>query len=127
MKLLDIPSEIILCCIIPNIGFNGIVLLTKTTKKLHSIKSSVYNSFITNDQFMINYVKRFKVNLLNLIFKSSFYYKHFDYVYECIKYNNSNIFKDIIMNNEIIIHDKTDQLSINNTFKIFQLFKLSIL
>jgi len=118
--LYNIPFEVIAFKIFPRVGIESIVNLTKISKEFHKNKQNLYSYVQFNDYFLNQYVKFHKFNLIRMITESSISYKHFDEIYDNIKYNLRN------KRETFQISNNTEQYKINNTFMLLQMFKCSI-
>lgn len=119
-----LPSELFVDNIIPQIGTIGVVNFSQISKKMHLKKWNIQQFFIKNDDFLYKFTKFYNIDLIRLISESSFSYTMFDTIYEGIKYNQRIDFKSMI--NKEITQNETEANYVNNTFRIFQLLKMSI-
>jgi len=125
LKMLSIlPSDLFVNNIIPQIGTYGVVNFSKVSKKMHSKKWNIQRYFIKNDDFLYKFTKFYKIDLIRLIGESSFSYTMFDTMYEGIKHNQRVVDYNSISRE--ITQYETEVKYVNNTFKIFQLLKMSI-
>lgn len=119
-----LPSELFVDNIIPHIGTIGVVNFSKISKKMHLKKRDIERFFIKNDDFLYKFTKFYNIDLIRLIGESSFSYTMFDAVYEGIKHNQR--ITDCKSISSEITRYETEVNYVNNTFKIFQLLKMSI-
>lgn len=122
MSICNIPTEI-LSNIMQSIGVNGIVMMTKVSKVFHNKKKEIYLHYFQNDNFIFNYMNENKINIIHMLSESAFSFQEFDIMYANIKYDN---FQKKPLKNICLKKENTTQNQINNTFRIFQILKLSV-
>lgn len=123
MKIIcDIPSEI-RSHIFKSIGINSIVMMTQISKDFHKKKKQIYLHYFQNDHFLLRYMKKNNINIIRMVSESAFSFEEFDTMYECIKHNK---IEKKSCKNLTLIEDNKTQYQINNTFRIFQMLKLSV-
>lgn len=124
MKIYNIPTDVIIYNIFPRVGVESTIMLTKVSKEFHKNKKNLHNYLIQNDDFLRHYTRFYKVDIIRMITESSFSYELFDSMYNYIKHDTNNQFNN--PEKEIISEENMKQYQINNTFRIFQLMKLSV-
>ena len=122
MSICNIPTEI-LSNIMQSIGVNGIVMMTKISKEFHNKKKEIYLHYFQNDDFIFNYMNDNKINIIHMLSESAFSFQDFDIMYANIKYDN---FQKKPLKNICLKKENRTQNQINNTFRIFQILKLSV-
>ena len=121
-SICNIPTEII-SNIMQSIGVNGIVMMTKISKEFHNKKKEIYLHYFQNDDFIFNYMNDNKINIIHMLSESAFSFQDFDIMYANIKYDN---FQKKPLKNICLKKENRTQNQINNTFRIFQILKLSV-
>jgi hypothetical protein len=121
-NICNIPTEII-SNIMQSIGVNGIVMMTKISKEFHNKKKEIYLHYFQNDDFIFNYMNDNKINIIHMLSESAFSFQDFDIMYANIKYDN---FQKKPLKNICLKKENRTQNQINNTFRIFQILKLSV-
>ena len=121
-SICNIPTEII-SNIMQSIGVNGIVMMTKISKEFHNKKKEIYLHYFQNDDFIFNYMNDNKINIIHMLSESAFSFQEFDIMYANIKYDN---FQKKPLKNICLKKENRTQNQINNTFRIFQILKLSV-
>lgn len=122
-----LPIDIVMFDIFSKVGIKSIVLLPKVSKKFQENKRTIHSYYISNDLFLYDYTKFYKINLIRTLTNSAISYDLFQKLYDYIKYNPSVLsLLDHGLDKIINKKDHTSQEHINNTFKIFKLLKTSV-
>lgn len=127
MNILKLPIDVLHHNILPNIGIQSIITLVKINKVFHKNKRNLYSYIIKDDKVLIEYKKIYNLDIIRTLSESSISFKLFDDLnYSLMNVNDSSNPKMNIENFKgrfVMSRESVKQYQINNTFKIFQIFK----